>query len=140
MHKAIIFAVVLIILCGSITYGQDDSIPKIVESDSSYLPEVEADSIDDGYFLDVDTNPFCPSGIFRFGVSDTSDVIIVIYDIEGRRIRTLLDTLMAPGSDKVIWDACDDDGNVVESGIYFIKMEARNQKVHFEETKRIYLC
>jgi hypothetical protein len=47
---------------------------------------------------------------------------------------------MAPGSDKVIWDACDDDGNVVESGIYFIKMEARNQKVHFEETKRIYLC
>ena len=63
----------------------------------------------------------------------------MVYDTAGHALRTLLDTLMAPGSHDVLWDGRDDHGNVVESGLYFIRMDARNQNVHFKQSRKYLL-
>jgi hypothetical protein len=140
VNKVIILSVVFIILCGGIAYGQDDSVPKNVQNGSIQSSGAETDSIYDGYYLGQNyPNPFWPTTAFGFGVSDTSDVKIVVYDIEWRALRTLLDTLMAPGSGEMDWDGRDDDGNVVEKGVYFIRMDARNQKVHFKKSRKYIL-
>jgi hypothetical protein len=59
MIKAIILVAGLIVLGGSIAFGQDDSIPKLTGSDSRSFMKVEMDSIDDGYYLGQNyPNPF----------------------------------------------------------------------------------
>ncbi len=45
-----------------------------------------------------------------------------IYNILGQEIRRLFEGAIQPGSYKVTWDARDNNGNRVPSGIYFYKL------------------
>jgi flagellar hook assembly protein FlgD len=76
---------------------------------------------------------------WSFGVSDTSDVKIVVVNIVGDTIRTILDKSVLPGSNEFIWDNRDDEGKIVEGGIYLICMEAHNKKVHFKRAVKYVL-
>ncbi len=49
----------------------------------------------------------------------STNVILEIYDITGRKIRQLANNYYTPGYHSVIWDASD-----VSSGVYFVKMNA----------------
>ena len=51
-----------------------------------------------------------------FGGLDPGD-LIAIYDITGRKIRSLY------GSETNVWDGLDDDGRMVESGIYIYQIK-----------------
>ncbi|HET7251492.1 MAG TPA: hypothetical protein VFI79_16695, partial [Gemmatimonadales bacterium] len=55
-------------------------------------------------------------------VSTTMRVVVAIYDILGRRVRTLLDATVTPGRRELHWDGCATGGNVVGSGIYFARI------------------
>jgi len=80
-------------------------------------------------------NPFNPGTVIRFtlpgkaapeGVVDPSEMTIrtslVVYDGRGRRVRTLLDGILSPGTHYVTWDGKDFSGTPVPSGIYFYRM------------------
>ncbi len=69
-------------------------------------------------------NPFNPSTVVRFDVKNTSYVRLVIYDILGREVRTLVNDNMAAGSYTATWDGLNDHGQQVGSGIYLYKMDA----------------
>jgi uncharacterized repeat protein (TIGR01451 family) len=75
-------------------------------------------------------NPFNPATTIEFGVPEFSRVTVVIYDILGRRVQTLIDKEMEPGRYKQIWN-----GSSVASGVYFVRMQANK----FSEVKRIML-
>ena len=47
-----------------------------------------------------------------------------IYNILGKRIRTLVNDLQDAGSYEIIWYAKDDHDNSVSSGIYFLRFMA----------------
>lgn len=64
-------------------------------------------------------NPFNPSTIIRFDVPRASEVKLEVFDILGRRIATLLDGAMTPGSHEIVFDA----GNL-SSGQYLVRMQA----------------
>ena len=51
-------------------------------------------------------------------------VRLVIYDLSGRRIRTLLDESMAPGEHAVDWPCASDAGNLVAPGVYHAILDA----------------
>ena len=64
-------------------------------------------------------NPFNPQTTIRFDLPAAGKVRLEIFDVRGRKIRTLLDTAMPSGVHKIIWNACDNRHRPVASGIYF---------------------
>jgi murein DD-endopeptidase MepM/ murein hydrolase activator NlpD len=58
---------------------------------------------------------------------------LAIYDVGGRRVRTVLDAVRPSGPGAVTWDGRDEDGSTVPAGVYFYRLEsgatARTQKM-----------
>lgn len=67
-------------------------------------------------------NPFNPSTTLKYLLPHTADVKIVVYDLLGKEIRTLINERKAAGSYTAKWDGANDAGHQVSSGIYFCKM------------------
>jgi hypothetical protein len=69
-------------------------------------------------------NPFNPSTMIHFTIPKASSARLVVYDILGREVTTLLDQDVAPGVYKVDWNGKDHAGVQVTSGVYFYRLEA----------------
>jgi hypothetical protein len=68
-------------------------------------------------------NPFNPRTTLRFSVAARSKVELLIYDVSGRRVRSLVDQLVDPGLQQVVWDGTDDQDHNVSSGIYWSQLK-----------------
>lgn len=78
--------------------------------------------VPDHYFLNQNyPNPFNPETIIKFGIPTTENVKLVVYDILGREVKTLLNEVMIPGTYEVNFDASN-----LSSGIYFYRIETPN--------------
>jgi len=55
-------------------------------------------------------------------------VNLIIYDILGNRIRTLVDNTQQSGTYRVYWDGKDQQGNAIASSIYFYELKAGQQR------------
>ncbi len=71
-------------------------------------------------------NPFNSSTTISFHVASPQFIEIAIYDIGGRRIRTLKSAQMLPGIYSCIWNADSDHNESVPSGIYYCVLRAGN--------------
>ncbi|MBU1982841.1 T9SS type A sorting domain-containing protein, partial [bacterium] len=85
---------------------------------------------------DAYPNPFNQEVTFRYVVPYTAKVEITIYDILGRKMRSLVRALQPPAEYRARWDSRNDEGMLVPSGIYFYRMEAGGS---FEETRKLVL-
>ena len=74
-------------------------------------------------------NPISNKGAkINFGVTKTSKVSLLIYDISGSLIRTLAAAQFEPGEYTLIWNGMDDKGKKCPTGIYFYKFESDEYK------------
>jgi hypothetical protein len=64
-------------------------------------------------------NPFNPSTTISYSLPNSSRVRLVIYDVDGRRIATLLDKQQSAGDHIAQWDGRSANGTEVASGVYF---------------------
>ncbi len=69
-------------------------------------------------------NPFNPSTTIRYDLPAQSEVTIIVYDILGRAVRHLVREVQPAGSHAVPWDANNDSGARVASGVYFYRCTA----------------
>ncbi|MCK4640183.1 MAG: Ig-like domain-containing protein [Candidatus Marinimicrobia bacterium] len=69
-------------------------------------------------------NPFNPTTTLRFAVPEVTNVRLVIYDIMGREILTLVDGMYAPGWYNVHWSGKTNSGKLVSTGIYLALFHA----------------
>ncbi len=69
-------------------------------------------------------NPFNPITEIEFSIPTDTDVNIVIYDLMGNEIKTLINDFKPVGQYKVNWDSRDNTGQPVSGGIYFYKLQA----------------
>jgi aryl-phospho-beta-D-glucosidase BglC (GH1 family) len=69
-------------------------------------------------------NPFNPSTLIRYDLSNQTRVVLRIYDIVGREVKTLVDAVQEPGVRSVTWDGRDNAGKVVSSGLYVYRIRA----------------
>jgi len=67
-------------------------------------------------------NPFNPTTKFVVAVPKAAQVEIVVYDILGRKVRTLLSEETIAGYHTVEWNGQSEDGAQVTSGVYFVRM------------------
>lgn len=64
-------------------------------------------------------NPFNPTTIIKYDLPKQSIVKLVVYDILGRKITTLVDEVKKAGSYQAVWNA-----SQYASGVYFYRLEA----------------
>ncbi len=69
-------------------------------------------------------NPFNPSTTISYDLPAESQVSIVIYDAIGQEVRQLVNKSHAAGRYSVQWDAKDQIGRSVGSGVYIAKIKA----------------
>ena len=96
--------------------------PVVVELATTVKPE---SSLPKEYSLSQNyPNPFNPETQIQFALPKDGQVTIVIYDMLGRKVRTIVDEFRPAGSYHVSWDARNGDGNVVTNGIYLLRMKS----------------
>jgi hypothetical protein len=72
-------------------------------------------------------NPFTAGGTtIEFDLPVTEMITMYILDIRGRKVRTLIDKEQLFGYQSIMWDAKNDDGENVSSGVYFYQIKSRN--------------
>ncbi len=69
-------------------------------------------------------DPFNPTTIIDYRLSNDSFVSLVIYDILGRRVETLIDGVEQAGSHSILFN-----GNKLPSGVYFYQLEAEGESL-----------
>ena len=88
-------------------------------------------------------NPFNQGTMIGFTLARSGFVSLNIYDILGRKVRTLVSEHLSSGHNSVLWDGKNNSGNDVASGIYFyrIKVEdlASDGVGHLSDTRRLVL-
>jgi len=82
-------------------------------------------------------NPFNPTTTIEYNVEIAGNVSLVVYDLMGREIKTLVNDFRAPrtGGYKVMWDGTNNDGSLVASGMYMYRMISND----FTKTYRLTL-
>lgn len=69
-------------------------------------------------------NPTNDSAIIGFALPETREVTLEIFDIKGRKVRTLFDGALEAGEYELSWDTTDNSGNSVSSGVYMYRLSA----------------
>jgi hypothetical protein len=80
-------------------------------------------------------NPFNPVTTLRYDLPEQANVNIIIYDMLGRQVRTLLNQTQDSGFKSVIWNATNDFGKPVSAGVYLYQIQAGE----FVQTKKMVL-
>ncbi|MEO8665129.1 MAG: FG-GAP-like repeat-containing protein [Ignavibacteria bacterium] len=80
-------------------------------------------------------NPFNPVTNLEFGIADLGFVTLKVYDMHGKEVATIVNSVLTPGEYKYKFD-----GSGYASGIYFYKLKIRSNDVNeFSETKKMIL-
>ena len=69
-------------------------------------------------------NPFNPETSIQYFLGEAGAVNLSIYDVKGRLINTLSNGNEAAGEHAVIWYGKNNAGDLVNSGVYFYKVES----------------
>jgi hypothetical protein len=80
-------------------------------------------------------NPFNPVTTLRYDLPENSFVNVIIYDMLGRQVRTLVNTTQDAGFRSVIWNATNDFGKPVSAGVYLYQIQAGE----FVQTRKMVL-
>jgi len=69
-------------------------------------------------------NPFNPSTTIPFRITKSGKVILEIYNLSGKRVKTLINERKSPGFYNETWLGLDDFGLRIGSGIYLVKLKS----------------
>ena len=69
-------------------------------------------------------NPFNPITTIVYQLPQTSEVNIMIFDIMGNKVQTLVSETQTAGAKSVVWNGTDKFGKQMSSGIYIYRLKA----------------
>ncbi|HEX9973749.1 MAG TPA: FlgD immunoglobulin-like domain containing protein, partial [bacterium] len=108
------------------------------------ITEIENDSKVEptGFALyDNYPNPFNLATTITFQLLQPSKIRLSIFDLQGHTVRTLVHGDVSAGYHIIQWDGRDDRGNVMASGVYIMRIEARGNASNksFMDSKKMIL-
>jgi hypothetical protein len=107
-----VYTVFAVDASGNMSEGASQGTPTAVEQ----LPS-------QNYLSQNAPNPFNPTTMIEFGVAFTGAAVrLDIFDVTGRRIRTLVDGSRSAGVWRESWDGRTNNGSRVSSGVYFYRL------------------
>ncbi|HWR82070.1 MAG TPA: T9SS type A sorting domain-containing protein [Candidatus Deferrimicrobium sp.] len=109
---------------------------RLVIKDASDVHHADGPEVPDRFSLSANyPNPFNPITQISFAIPIRSYAILVVYNVMGQTVKTIVDQRLAPGRYVARWDGTDEAGTSVATGIYFYRLEAGG----FTETKKMVL-
>ena len=81
-------------------------------------------------------NPFNPATTIKYALPQAADVELTVYNVVGQPVRTLVAEHQSAGRYVVEWDATNDSGHSLSSGMYFYRLQAGGE---FREIKKMLL-
>ena len=110
------------VVCG---YPSEDS-PVVVST--AAMATDESGTIPDEFALHQNyPNPFNPSTQISFDIPQGGEFVMLnVYNILGQNVSTLVNSVMSPGKYTMEWNATDEIGNPVASGIYFYELRSKS--------------
>ncbi len=98
------------------------------------VEEAGEDEIGGGFSLGQNfPNPFNDRTVLQFELSKPARVNLVIYNLRGQKVKTLLDATREAGRYALEWDGTNQAGGSVSSGLYLYRMRT----AEFSDTKRL---
>lgn len=101
----------------------------VEESEASETPRFRSELFQNA------PNPFNPETNIRYTVSRRGPVTIDIFNVNGARVRTLVEKTHEAGAYSARWNGTDDSGRPVASGVYFYQLRAGG----FVDSKKLIL-
>ena len=119
---------------------------EVVFDDFTFIPEGGTTDVADGSgvripvapagrLLPAAPNPFNPRTTILFTLDSDGAVQLEVFDLAGRRVRTLADGSYAAGEHRLSWEGRDDEGRRLNSGVYLLRLKGSG----FVATRRVAL-
>lgn len=85
-------------------------------------------------------NPFNPVTSIKYQIPQDGNVRILIYNMLGQEVKTLIHEQQSAGFYTVQWSGTDNDNRSIASGVYLYRIDVRyNGKEHFTQIKKMVL-
>ncbi len=81
-------------------------------------------------------NPFNPTTTISYALPEASAVTLTVFNIRGEKIREWSVSNQTPGNYDLVWDAKDQSGRIISSGVYFYRLKTKN---NIEQKKMLFL-
>jgi hypothetical protein len=105
-----------------------------IVTDGTGVEEVQDESSVGGFSLGQNyPNPFNRSTIFEYRLAEAGRVSLLIYNVRGEKVCTLVEAEKKAGKHTVEWDGTNSSGQCISSGIYLYRLEAAESS----ETRRL---
>jgi len=101
----------------SVHFHSGGSAAKVLATDVPSTPTASAPLLAQNF-----PNPFNPRTEIRYDLPVGGRAKLEIFDIRGRKVKTLVDSKLPPGSQKAIWDGRDAHGGEVAAGVYLYRL------------------
>ncbi|MDZ7725164.1 MAG: InlB B-repeat-containing protein [candidate division KSB1 bacterium] len=109
---------------------------KTITAHFTYPSAVEEKTVPTEFALEQNyPNPFNPTTEIRYALPGPEHVILDIYDLRGRHVKRLWDGRQTAGHHKLLWNATNNQGLKVATGLYFYRLKAGD----YTDVKRMIL-
>ena len=113
-----------------IDYLKSWTAERLVWMDEQILLTVNGQPVPAGFSLEYPyPNPFNPNTTIEFNLPKDSWVNLTIYDVMGRKIKTLVNSDKVSGNYSATWYATNDDGEIVSTGVYSYRLRVGDNSV-----------
>lgn len=99
--------------------GADDGRIAVYDGITTGVDPVTSES---GHPVAIYPNPFTGELRVEYTIPERLPVTVMITDMFGREIRTLVQDVLPPGDGVVVWDGLDDTGRQVSAGMYYCRL------------------
>jgi hypothetical protein len=104
------------------SFGMEDKIA--IEGNGMFYDLENESGVPTAYSVSSYPNPFNPSTTLSYRLPQDAAVRLEIYDLIGRKIRSLVDESKSAGYYHVVWNGRDQMGKEVASGVYLYRFSA----------------
>jgi len=116
--------------------NESDPVEDVVVTFTNSALGIDANTIPTVYALHQNyPNPFNPTTHVKYALPETGNVQIMIYDLMGRKVRTLINSEQNAGFKTLQWNATNDRNEPVSAGLYLYTIQAGE----FRQTKKMVL-
>ncbi|KAA3597979.1 MAG: T9SS C-terminal target domain-containing protein [Calditrichaeota bacterium] len=103
--------------------SSDEALQAIVDDLFVVGIEEKGKSVPNSFSLEQNfPNPFNPSTKISFNLPKTTNVKLEVFNVKGQLVKTLANGSFESGKQSISWNATDEIGNLVSTGIYFYKL------------------
>ena len=75
-------------------------------------------------------NPFNPETSISYSIAESSNAELVVYNIKGQKVITLVNEYLEKGKHSVVWNGKDSDNRNVSTGVYFYRLRSNGKTAH----------